>query len=261
MDDIFYRNRKIKCFKCKNIPLTNNMVCIEYNLEESDFCVPCSCHVLINHYYILLFEDDYGNQLPKEVINIIITNFLTPLTIFQKLNNKLPKTKHKLLIPLFKELDNLPENDELKNEVADSICKRLFKDYYLDENLKISLHGECNDELIKVAIIVGKIFYYPKIIDNDNPSNIKIITRDHLIGKYVGHSGTKTEKLLEEINNEIVIFKDSILLKLQDSFGKESLFTIMQKILLGDNKNIYIFFDNNVNCNGICDLEFWYVTK
>ena len=245
MEDIYIKTKFVNCVICGNYK--NISLVFEFKSLIENLCYPCSYNKLKNHYKVLLLEDCDNIQLPKEVINIIVNYFLTPLSFIKKLIMKIPND-NKLLISSLEELDNIKGNDNLKERIGDIRNIHINPDYVSKYNFSVLLKGDSSDELTKIAIIIGKIFRI--FIFNDVRSqDIKILKRSDLIGQYVGFTSKKTIDLLEKIENSIIFFEDCIVNNENDNFGKEALITIINHENIIDRSNVYIFTEcNSIKC-------------
>ena len=144
------------------------------------------------------------------------------------------------ILPELKELNNLIGMNQLKKSIFYQII------YYLQD-----LHKQSNDEYLHtvifgppgcgkttVAKILGNIYRKMKILST-NKDIFKIAKREDFVGEYLGHTATKTKRLLNSCRGGVLFIDEAYSLgpgqKDKDSFSKEAIDTL--NVFLSEHKH------------------------
>ena len=148
------------------------------------------------------------------------------------------KAVQKLVDPLT-ELNNMIGMSNVKNNIFEQII------YYLQD------FDECNQDLMHTIIqgnpgcgktelgkILAKIYLAMGIVQNDK---FRIVRRSDLVGRYLGETAIKTQKVIDDIRGGVLFIDEAYSLgnpEQRDSFSKECLDTINQN--LTENKTNFV---------------------
>ena len=148
------------------------------------------------------------------------------------------KAVQKLVEPLT-ELNNMIGMSDVKKNIFEQII------YYLQD------FDECNQDLMHTIIqgnpgcgktelgkIIAKIYLAMGIVQNDK---FRIVRRSDLVGRYLGETAIKTQKVIDDIKGGVLFIDEAYSLgnpEQRDSFSKECLDTINQN--LTENKTNFV---------------------
>jgi hypothetical protein len=165
---------------------------------------------------------------------------------YYELNNKKYAINLKTIVELKEPLIKLKEMvglEKIKESILDMILYYLQNFENKNKNmLHTVIEGAPGVGKTELGKIIGEIYNKLGVI----PSNkFKIVRRTDLIGKYVGHTAHKTQKVIDEANGGVLFIDEAYSLgsgggENGDTFSKECIDTINQNLSEKKNKLICI---------------------
>jgi SpoVK/Ycf46/Vps4 family AAA+-type ATPase len=158
------------------------------------------------------------------------------------------KRLHNLIEPLTK-LQNTIGMETVKKTIVNHIVYYL-QDFHVgqDDMLHTVIQGPPGVGKTMLGRILGEIYYGLGVIPGNKKKRnskekftFKIVKRSDLIGKYLGHTASKTQQAIDEAQGGILFIDEAYSLGNQeqrDSFSKECIDTINQN--LSENKGKFI---------------------
>lgn len=199
-------------------------------------------------------EDDEDKEL------VLITNKIKNLDDLIKLGGTYDKTKrytfdmktlNKMVEPL-KDLNNMIGMKLVKKNIVDHILFYLQKlDTGLNNMLHTVIQGPPGTGKTELAKKLSKIYLAMGILKNET---FKIVKRGDLIGKYLGHTAIKTQKVIDSCAGGVMFIDEAYSLGSgdgRDIYSKECIDTINQNLTENKNKFICIiagYKDDLNNC-------------
>ena len=150
-------------------------------------------------------------------------------------------TLNKLIKPLEK-LKSMIGLNSVKQNIADQIIYNLQKlDSSTDEMMHTVIQGSPGVGKTMLGQILGEIYFNMGIIKGNNKRNyygeqkyeFKIVKRSDLIGKYLGHTAAKTQKVIDSCRGGVLFIDEAYSLgnsEGRDSFSKECIDTLNQNL-------------------------------
>lgn len=246
-----FNNLDIKPKNKKNTNITNN------NLISDDSDDDMNDDININD--VIYKQNMDINKIVKkdsfDIKLIINKNQIDSLDDFIKLNDYYQKNKltyifnkkydtinlqkiEKIIKPIIK-LKKMIGLDKIKDEVINFILYYLIYDNNGPSQMKhISIEGSPGCGKTKLAKIISKILISLGILEN---KNIVYAKRTDLIGTHLGHTGKKTQNIINKALGGVLFIDEAYSLgcdEKEDIFSKECIDIINQN--LSDNKSKFV---------------------
>lgn len=151
------------------------------------------------------------------------------------------RRKNEKLYDSLKELDNLIGMESLKNRIVEQIQFIILNKGSIDDHfLNTVLQGDPGTGKTSVAHILFKIWSSLDIFDKKTELNI--LHRSDFVGSYMGHTSSKTKKLLERYAGGVIFIDEAYSLSSsnRDDYGKEALDQLNSFISEQNGKTIVI---------------------
>ena len=172
---------------------------------------------------------------------------ISPLNdIINKLNNNCPEWIPNVqeLISGLSGLNSLIGLENVKSQVAEQV-KYLISQHYRDINnydLNTIIKSDLTHDKEIIVNYLSKIWYGLGLITN---SDVKIVSRNDLIGKYVGHTTRRVNQVMNESTESVLMIDEAYSLlnyNNNDTFGREMLETLNYH--MSQNPNHVIVLDH-----------------
>lgn len=150
-------------------------------------------------------------------------------------------TLNKLIKPLEK-LKSMIGLNSVKQNITDQIIYNLQKlDSSTDDMMHTVIQGSPGVGKTMLGQILGEIYFNMGIIKGNNKRSycgeqkyeFKIVKRSDLIGKYLGHTAAKTQKVIDSCRGGVLFIDEAYSLgnsEGRDSFSKECIDTLNQNL-------------------------------
>jgi hypothetical protein len=187
------------------------------------------------------------NEIEKELIDIFekintIQDIIALELIESDLKYKYFKyDKFKKLydtIPSLKKLDEMVGMNDVKNQILTQIMYFIQNLHNNDEMLHTVITGPPGVGKTELGKILGQVYLNIGLLENDK---FKVVKRQDLIGKYVGHTAPRTQAVIDECKGGVMFIDEAYSLgheEKRDSFSKEALDVINQN--LTENKGKFV---------------------
>ena len=197
-------------------------------------------------------EDEENKEL------VFIKDKIKTLDDLIKLGKTYDKTKRytfdmkKLnkMVPPLEDLNNMIGMNLVKKNIVDHILFFLQKlDTGLNNMLHTVIQGPPGTGKTELAKKLSKIYLAMGILKNDT---FKIVKRGDLIGKYLGHTAIKTQKVIDSCAGGVMFIDEAYSLGSgdgRDIYSKECIDTLNQNLTENKNKFICIIagYKNDLN--------------
>jgi stage V sporulation protein K len=134
--------------------------------------------------------------------------------------------RYKPLASKLKQLNNMIGMAEVKTAVVEQMMFLISNDGKTDGHfLNTVITGSPGCGKTSLAKILFEIWSTLDVFQKDDKMEFKVITRSDLIGSYMGHTATKTRKLLQKHSGGVIFIDEaySLVSGERDDYGKECL--------------------------------------
>lgn len=242
------RINECDCFKIANKIALEYGYLIDRNAEEIFYEIIRREKENLTFKNIHSIRKTIENAISNKVIrsfknnkNINNDNLLTEKDFIEEMSiNKGAKsqknTNNKNEEKAINQLNTLIGLDSVKNkikEIKDYLETQNKRNQYNLTNEKLTLHmlftGNPGTGKTTVARILGRLLYEMGLLRSDN---VVEVTREHLVGKYVGHTSIKTSKLIDKALGGVLFIDEAYSLynESQHDFGYEAVTTLVKRM-------------------------------